>query len=84
MIRTGSLFSQLPSRFDRMTFVRLVRRNRAERYSKGFSCWEPFVAMLLCPQAQAKSLREICGGLACTAWQVETRRIVLLPCPSYA
>jgi len=40
--------------------------HRAERYSKGYSSWEHFVAMLFCQLAQAKSLREICGGLACT------------------
>jgi hypothetical protein len=36
----------------------------AERYSKGFSSWDQFVAMMFCQLAQAKSLREICGGLA--------------------
>ncbi len=38
----------------------------AERYAKGYSSWDHFVAMLFCQLAQAKSLREICGGLACT------------------
>lgn len=66
MMRSTSLFSQLLSLFDRGIFTSLVRKHRAERYSKGFSCWEQFVAMLFCQLAQAKSLREICGGLACT------------------
>ncbi|MCP4639914.1 MAG: IS4 family transposase, partial [bacterium] len=37
----------------------------AENYSKGFTSWEQFVAMLFCQLAQAQSLREICGGLKC-------------------
>ena len=45
MMRSTSLFSQLLSLFDRGAFTRLVRKHRAERYSKGFSCWEQFVAM---------------------------------------
>jgi hypothetical protein len=48
-----------------MDFHRLVVKHKAERYSKGFSSWDQFVAMLFCQLAQAKSLREICGGLAC-------------------
>ena len=65
MVRHASLFSQLISVFDRKKFCELVYRHQAERYAKGFSCWDHFVAMLFCQLAQAKSLREICGGLAC-------------------
>ncbi|MBU1163708.1 MAG: DUF4372 domain-containing protein, partial [Proteobacteria bacterium] len=32
---------------------------------KKYSSWDHFVAILFCQLAQAKSLREICGGLAC-------------------
>jgi hypothetical protein len=42
-----------------------VNNHNAEKDSKGYSCWEQFVAMLFCQMAQAKSIREICGGLAC-------------------
>jgi hypothetical protein len=66
MIRSASLFSQLIALFSRRDFYRLVAKHHAERYSKGFSSWDHFVAMLFCQLAQAKSLREICGGLACT------------------
>ena len=66
MVRRASLFSQLIAFFSRREFYRLVGEHRAERYSKGFSSWDHFVAMLFCQLAQAKSLREICGGLACT------------------
>jgi hypothetical protein len=65
MVRVASLFSQLLSIFPRPDFQRAVGEHRAERYSKGFSCWDQFVAMLFCQLAQAHSLREICGGLSC-------------------
>ena len=66
MVRCASLFSQLVALFNKSQFYRLVKNYRAERYSKGYSSWDQFVAMLFCQLAQAKSLREICGGLACT------------------
>ena len=65
MVRFSSIFSQLLSLFDRNTFQKLVRELQSDRYAKGFSSWEQFTAMLFCQMAQAKSLREICGGLAC-------------------
>ena len=65
MVLHASLFSQLLGLFDRITFKKLVLKHQAERYAKGFSSWEQFTAMLFCQVAQAKSLREICGGLRC-------------------
>ena len=64
MVRCASLFSQLIAIFNRRKFYELVYEHGAERYSKGFSSWDQFTAMLFCQLAQAKSLREICGGLA--------------------
>jgi len=57
MVRTASLFSQLVGLFDRRKFHELVLKHRAERCSKGYSSWDPFVAMLFCQLAQAKSIR---------------------------
>ena len=65
MVRCSSLFSQLIAVFNRNNFYRLVINHKAERFSKGFNSWDHFVAMLFCQLAQAKSLREICGGLSC-------------------
>ena len=65
MVRHASLFSQLVAFFNRNKFMNLVMKNKTERYSKGFKSWDHFVAMLFCQVAQAKSLREISGGLAC-------------------
>src|SRR6476660_10621741 len=65
MVRTGSLFSQILTLFQRPDFARHVRQFKAEYRSKGFSSWDQFVAMLFCQLAQARSLREISDGLRC-------------------
>jgi transposase len=65
MVKSASLFSQVLSLFPRLEFEQAVRQHQAERYAKGLSCWQQFVAMLFCQLAQAHSLREICGGLRC-------------------
>jgi|LGVF01.1.fsa_nt_gb hypothetical protein len=65
MVRKASLFSQLIVLFDRRKFQQLAFKHKAEKHSKGYSSWDHFIAMLFCQLAQAKSLREICGGLAC-------------------
>ena len=65
MVRHASLFSQLVALFDRKKFNELVYHHQSERFAKKFNSWDHFVSMLFCQIAQAKSLREICGGLAC-------------------
>ena len=65
MVRYASLFSQVLSLINRHEFATAAKRFRAEKGSKGFSCWDQFVAMLFCQLAQAKSLREIVQGLLC-------------------
>jgi hypothetical protein len=65
MVRCASLFSQLLAVFNRTGFYHLVAKHGSERYAKGYNSWDHFTAMLFCQLAQAKSLREICGGLAC-------------------
>ena len=64
-VRCASLFSQILSLIDRSEFAAAVQRTGAEKRTKGFSCWDQFVAMCFCQLAQAKSLREIGEGLAC-------------------
>jgi hypothetical protein len=63
-VRCASLFSQLLNIVDRRKFAEAVQRHGAEKRTKGFSCWDQFVAMMFCQVAQAKSLREIEEGLA--------------------
>jgi hypothetical protein len=66
MVPVASLFNQLLQHFPRTEFAALVRKHRAERGAKGFTCWTQFVAMLFCQLAHSDSLREICNGLSCS------------------
>lgn len=61
-----SIFNQITALFPRGEFEQAVRKHNAERHARGFRCWSQFVAMLFCQLTQAQSLREICGGLACS------------------
>lgn len=65
MVKHASLFSQFVDLIDRKKFHILVNRHRTKRYAKKFNSWDHCVAMLFCQLAQAKTLREICAGLAC-------------------
>ena len=65
MNRCTSLFSQMLGLVSKEDFSGRVKEFGADRNSKGFSSWDQFVSMLFCQMAQAKSLREICGGLKC-------------------
>lgn len=71
MTQCASLFSQILALFNRNEFADIVHKHRAERHAKGFTCWDQFVSMLFCQTAQAHSLREICGGLACCLGKVK-------------
>jgi hypothetical protein len=64
MVTVASCFSQVLSLIDRKRFASAVQKHHAERFAKGFSCWDQFVAMLFCQMGSANSLREICGALA--------------------
>jgi Domain of unknown function (DUF4372) len=63
LTRVCSIFSQMLQLIPRVEFESVVRKYQAERHARGFSSWGQFVAMLFCQLGQAKSLREICGGL---------------------
>ena len=45
MVQAASLFNQLLQHFPRTEFASLVKKHRAERAAKGFTCWTQFVAM---------------------------------------
>ena len=64
MNKVCSIFSQILQLISRTGFDTAARKHRAERHARGFSSWGQFVAMLFCQLGGAKSLREICGGLA--------------------
>jgi len=64
LTRVSSIFSQILQLIPRFEFESAVRKHDAERHTRGFSSWGQFIAMLFCQLGHAKSLREICGGLA--------------------
>ena len=57
-------------------------KHKTEKYSKGFKSWDHFVSMLFCQVAQAKSLREISGGLACCMGKLRHIGVVSAPSKS--
>lgn len=64
MNKYSSIFGQILQIFPKTEFYRAVMKTGAEKFAKGFTCWDQFVAMIFCQLGQAHSLREICGGLA--------------------
>jgi hypothetical protein len=58
------MFGQVLQIFSKQEFYRAVKVTGSEKGAKGFSSWNQFVAMLFCQLGQARSLREISGGLA--------------------
>ena len=77
-----SLFAQILQIVPSSVFARAVRQTGAERHSKGFACWDQFVAMLFCQFAQAKSLREISDGLRVTCGKLNHLRLSAAPSKS--
>jgi hypothetical protein len=64
MNQFSSIFGQLLQIFPKTAFYSAVKETQSEKGAKGFTCWGQFVAMLFCQLGQARSLREICGGLS--------------------
>jgi len=62
-----------------MEFESAVRKYGAERHARGFSSWGQFVAMLFCQLGHAKSLREICGGLAASEGKLRHLGVATAP-----
>ena len=64
MNRVCSIFAQILQLFPRAEFENAVHKHGAQRHARGFTSWGQFIALLFCQLGHAKSLREICGGLA--------------------
>ncbi len=79
MTRVCSIFSQLLQLFPRIEFEQAVRKRKAERHARGFTCWGQFVAMMFCQLGRAQSLREICGGLAASEGKLRHLGIMRAP-----
>lgn len=66
-----SIFSQLLHLFPRLEFQQAMQETNAKRHARGFTCWGQFVAMPFCQVSQARTLREIYGGLAAGEGEAE-------------
>lgn len=64
MNKFNSMFGQVLQIFSKGEFYSAVKETGAQKAAKGFSSWDQFVSMLFCQLGQARSLREITGGLA--------------------
>ncbi|MBM3757763.1 MAG: DUF4372 domain-containing protein [Acidobacteria bacterium] len=64
MSQVSSIFSQILRMVRCVIFDDAVKKSKAERHARGFRCWDQFCAMMFCQIGNAKSLREISGGLA--------------------
>src|SRR5579863_5374758 len=82
MNRVCSIFAQLLQLFPRTQFQQAVQQHQAERHARGFTCWGQFVAMMFCHLAIAKSLREICQGLAASEGKLRHLGVPQAPAPS--
>jgi hypothetical protein len=58
------MFSQILPLVFKADFQDSIKGRKAERHARGFSSWDQCVAMLFCHLQGAKSLREVCYGLA--------------------
>lgn len=79
MNRVCSIFAQILQLFPRDQFQQAVQKHKAERHARGFTCWGQFVAMLFCQLGAARSLREICNGLAASEGKLRHLGIPLAP-----
>lgn len=71
MNKVTHIFGQILQLFPRAEFTNLVKQTKAAVGTKGFACWDQFVAMLFCQLGRAQSLREICYGLATSGGKLQ-------------
>lgn len=58
-----TLFSQIISKLDRISFSKPVREKETDKLQKGFNSWTHLVSRLSCQFAKSQSLRDISNGL---------------------
>ncbi len=77
-----TLFSQIISNFNRVSFNRIVERYKSDKHSKGINSWTQFVSMLFCHFAKAISLHEISNGLRSATGNLNHLGVTLAPSKS--
>ena len=58
-----TLFSQIISKIDRLSFKKLVKKYKSDKHQKGFDSWSHLVSMLFSQFSNSQSLRDISNGL---------------------
>lgn len=58
-----TLFAQIISKIDRVSFKSLVRKHATDKHQKGYNSWTQLVSMLFCQFAKSQSVRDISNGL---------------------
>ena len=58
-----TLFSQIISKIDRLSFKKLVKKYESDKHQKGFDSWSHLVSMLFSQFSNSQSLRDISNGL---------------------
>jgi hypothetical protein len=82
MNRVSSIFAQIMKFFPRTVFDAAVRKHGAEKHAKGMTCWSQFIALMFCQLGEARSLREIIGGLAASEGKLRPLGVDSAPCRS--
>ena len=77
-----TLFSQIISNLNRVSFNRIVERYKSDKHSKGINSWTQFVSMLFCHFAKAISLHEISNGLRSATGNLNHLGVTLAPSKS--
>ncbi len=77
-----TLFSQIISNLNRVSFNRIVERYGSDKHSKGINSWAHLVSMLFCQFAKANSLREISHGLRSATGNLNHLGVPLAPSKS--
>ncbi|MCF7808329.1 MAG: IS4 family transposase [Candidatus Marinimicrobia bacterium] len=77
-----TLFSQIISNLNRVSFNRIVERYGSDKHSKGINSWTHLVSMLFCHFAKANSLREISNGLRSATGNLNHLGVTLAPSKS--
>ncbi|MCF6298198.1 MAG: IS4 family transposase [Flavobacteriaceae bacterium] len=58
-----TLFSQIISKLDRLSFSKIVTNKQTDKHQKGYNSWTHLVSMLFCQFAKSQSVRDISNGL---------------------
>jgi len=66
-MKYSNIMNQILQLIPRYEFERIVKSREAEKHSKGFKCWDQFVAMAFLQLSKSGSLTEICQGLSTCA-----------------